>query len=111
MDEDLKVILTYLINDHKGETKPFTISVPQDYKEILYKQLSEAIRYINTLGYGVKTNLPDNSSWRGWDIGPNRQLEGFPEEYWSGRNHNLYQMMNGSSDNLVVLIVPITPSN
>jgi len=105
LDQDLKVIIDYLIKDGKDAGKKgISLVVPDDYKEVLYSNLSDVKAYISQLGYTCQDNAPDDNSWRGWDVPLAREGE-FPEGYALGRNHNNYQLMEASANNLMIKVV------
>ena len=106
LDNDLKVIIDFALLDAKNAGKhSLVLSVPDDFKSILYNNLPAAVEYIKGQGdsYTVTTNAPDEKSWRGWDVEPSRQDE-FPEGYEAGRDHSKYQLMQVTENNLMVKI-------
>ena len=104
LDQDLKVIIDYLIKDAKDASKTSVlITVPDDYKEVLFGNKTDAVTYIESLGYTVSTNDPDEKSWRGWDV-PLFRANEFPDGFAIGRDHNNYQLMHSSITNLQIKV-------
>lgn len=105
LDQDLKVIIDYLVQDgRESGKKSFLLNVPDDYKELLYSSLEDVKAYLTQTGLTYQINTPDDNSWRGWDVPLTRKDE-FPEGYALGRNHNNYQLMEASANNLMIKVV------
>lgn len=104
MDEDLKTIIDWELKKNVNTPDGWALHIPDDYKAILFRQISEVTRYLDTAGYVVTTNQPDEGAWHGWNIPTMRANEGFPKEYLSGKNRGLYQLFHATEDNIRVVL-------
>lgn len=103
MDDNLKTIIDWDIKNNLTTPDGWALEIPDDYKDLLYQQLPDVTRYLNSVGYQVTTNLPDENAWHGWDM-PVSRADEFPAEYLTGKNRQLYQLFHTSGANLKVLM-------
>ena len=105
IDQDLKVIVDYLVNQGLEDgKKAIILEVPDDYKEVLYKDKDNVAAYVSSLGYTAQVSGPNSNSWRGWDV-PLSRADEFPEGFTLGKSHNNYQLMEVSPNNLRIRVV------
>lgn len=102
INPDIKVIIDFGINDAilSGE-KSYRVTVPIDMKKILFNDLDNVVSYIESQGFVVTTNKPDDDAWHGWDI-PNNRQHLYPDKLSSGRDHSNYQLMNITPNTLTI---------
>lgn len=99
MDEKLKVVLYFIVkNDQENLSKTdqsswHLIPLPEDYRVPFVDDLTEAVDYLDSLGYDVKISTATKNAWHGWDIALPRAEEGFPAEFLTGRTRFNYQIM------------------
>lgn len=102
INPDLKVIIDFGIKDSiDSNLSNYRVRVPLDMKDLLFNNMEDVISYINSLGYTVTTNKPDEDAWHGWDI-PNNRQHLYPDKLSSGRDHSNYQLMNITPNTLTI---------